>query len=424
MKTSILTRAILLSAVAVHLIYGQHGQQENGRKRRGPERFTSTVSLKTLQRPIPGDTRWEVTVFLLTMNDMLQFIKTDSGYTAEYEISLTLRDDREHLVDTRVLNRKITVHSYAETNAKDLFQREAETFTLLPGAYTLRAVLDDRAASRPLKVEEEITVEGDIPEPIRLSDPLFFYGGKIGPDAFIPDSLTMLPVISRKHQHLYVSSELYLYRPKEDIQVIFSIYDSRNALVRRQTKTLSQGEQRRMLISGIPEALPFGQYSMTLTVTADGAADSVSGGFSVMWSEHTSARPDLTTAVQLMQYLISKKEFKELLQMDQPQQERFLERYWQKNDPDPATETNELQDEFYQRAAFTIAHFTTRDQEGWETDRGKIYILYGPPEHIERPVSRNGFEQYEIWDYPHLHKKFLFIDQNGTGHFTLQSESG
>lgn len=424
MKTPLFIRSILLSIIAVHLLYGQYNHRENAEKRRGSERFAQAITLKTWQRPIPGEDRSEVTVLILTMNDILQFIKTDSGYTSNYEISLSLRDSKNNLLDTRVLTKRKTVGTYAQTNAKDTFQRETVRFRLLPGVYHLLVTLNDRAASIPFKVEEEITVEGAIAKAVRLSSPLFFYAGKNTPDVFLPDSVAIVPSVSEKHRYLYTSSELYLSQANGDINVISSIYDSRNTLVRRQTKSLSLPKGHHQLITGIPEALPFGQYRLTLSVTAGGNADSLSAYFSVLWSKHASTRPDLTTTVQLMQYLLSRHDFKELLQLDTEKQKQFLHRYWQDRDPDPSTARNELQEEFYQRAAFAITNFTASDQEGWETDRGKIYILYGPPETIERPVSQNGFEKFEIWDYPRIRKKFLFVDQNGTGHYILQSETG
>jgi GWxTD domain-containing protein len=85
-----------------------------------------------------------------------------------------------------------------------------------------------------------------------------------------------------------------------------------------------------------------------------------------------------------------------------PEREKFIEQFWLRRDPTPNTQENELKTEHYRRIAYTNDRFgTSSGFPGWKTDRGRVYIMYGPPDEIEtHPSSNNskGFP-YEEWKY-------------------------
>jgi GWxTD domain-containing protein len=62
----------------------------------------------------------------------------------------------------------------------------------------------------------------------------------------------------------------------------------------------------------------------------------------------------------------------------------FIDQFWLRRDPTPGTPENEFKDEHYRRLAYANKHFATvSGAPGWQTDRGHIYILYGPPDEID-----------------------------------------
>ncbi|MCK9212719.1 MAG: GWxTD domain-containing protein [Ignavibacteriaceae bacterium] len=97
-------------------------------------------------------------------------------------------------------------------------------------------------------------------------------------------------------------------------------------------------------------------------------------------------------------------------------------KYWQKYDPTPNSTYNDLMAEFYSRTDYaqkTFSNFTTPD--GILTDRGKIYIQFGPPTSTERTSSLNG-RNLEIWFYKERNKKYYFRDRAGNGNYELVKE--
>ncbi len=91
-----------------------------------------------------------------------------------------------------------------------------------------------------------------------------------------------------------------------------------------------------------------------------------------------------------------RKAFKRLSTDDE--REQFIEQFWLRRDPTPDTEENEFKEEHYRRIAYANEHFAS-GIPGWKTDRGRIYIMYGPPDEIDdhssggtydRPIEEGG----------------------------------
>ncbi|HEY2844671.1 MAG TPA: GWxTD domain-containing protein, partial [Bryobacteraceae bacterium] len=108
-----------------------------------------------------------------------------------------------------------------------------------------------------------------------------------------------------------------------------------------------------------------------------------------------------------------------LLQTDD-QREQFIEQFWVRRDPTPGTEENEFKEEHYRRIAFANDRFTEAIP-GWKTDRGMIYILYGPPDAIDAHAGVPGATYpYESWQYRYIQGmgtdvQFEFVDTTITG---------
>jgi GWxTD domain-containing protein len=103
---------------------------------------------------------------------------------------------------------------------------------------------------------------------------------------------------------------------------------------------------------------------------------------------------------------------------DLPPSERdaFIEEFWKKRDSDPATEVNEFKAEYYKRIEEANHLFSEGGGNGWLEDRGRIYILLGPPwERYAYPRGKTFYgKPTEIWYYGFFPIVFLDDDWNGT----------
>jgi GWxTD domain-containing protein len=74
------------------------------------------------------------------------------------------------------------------------------------------------------------------------------------------------------------------------------------------------------------------------------------------------------------------------------ERDHFIEAFWQRRDPTPDTIENEYKEEHYRRIAYANEHFGA-GIPGWKTDRGRIYIIHGPPDEIESHPSGGTYER-------------------------------
>jgi GWxTD domain-containing protein len=98
----------------------------------------------------------------------------------------------------------------------------------------------------------------------------------------------------------------------------------------------------------------------------------------------------------------------------------FIEQFWLRRDPTVGTTQNEFKEEHYRRIAYANEHFASR-VPGWKTDRGRVYIILGPPDEIESSQSPAPVEN---WRYRYVEGigdgvNIAFADNSMTGDFHL-----
>ncbi len=90
---------------------------------------------------------------------------------------------------------------------------------------------------------------------------------------------------------------------------------------------------------------------------------------------------------------------------------------WREFDPDTSNAYNEIMTEFFRRVDYAIEHFSSpQKQNGFETDRGSVYIRYGEPLKKTKDLTSYDYNR-EIWDYGG--SRFIFIDEKGNGDYKL-----
>jgi GWxTD domain-containing protein len=116
------------------------------------------------------------------------------------------------------------------------------------------------------------------------------------------------------------------------------------------------------------------------------------------------------------------------LQTDK-EREIFIEAFWKQRDPTPGTPRNEFREEHYQRRKYANEYFGRgTPRPGWMTDRGRIYIILGPPQNIEDYADINGVYPVQIWSYagdPNYGLptgfNIIFFKRHGMGDYILYS---
>nr|WP_286670562.1 GWxTD domain-containing protein [Fodinibius salsisoli] len=121
----------------------------------------------------------------------------------------------------------------------------------------------------------------------------------------------------------------------------------------------------------------------------------------------------------MLHYIVNEKTLDQLRSGSESAREQKFRAFWEKRDPTPDTEYNELMAEYYRRIDYAYQNFTTNNTIGYESDQGEIYIKFGPPENKERRFPANG-STIEIWTYPN--RQFVFRATTGFGDFKLVTD--
>ncbi len=128
--------------------------------------------------------------------------------------------------------------------------------------------------------------------------------------------------------------------------------------------------------------------------------------------------------LQQIRYIASQNEWKILKNVPAERMEMAIEDYWSKHEPSPATLQNETRDLFYERVLESDELFTIHKRlVGWKSDRGRIFIRFGPPDEINSEVLPLGHYPVIEWHYYKLNKVFYFLDKTGFGNYTLWNKS-
>jgi GWxTD domain-containing protein len=124
-----------------------------------------------------------------------------------------------------------------------------------------------------------------------------------------------------------------------------------------------------------------------------------------------------------VRYLITRPERRVFVNLPPSERPAFVDEFWKKRDPDPETEENELKTEYFRRIDEANHLFTDGGEPGWLQDRGRIYILLGPPE--QRITYPRGIDFYgkptEIWYYGFF--PITFIDFYWTGNYKYDPDN-
>jgi GWxTD domain-containing protein len=141
-------------------------------------------------------------------------------------------------------------------------------------------------------------------------------------------------------------------------------------------------------------------------------------------------------------YIISKEELELFQQLStNEEREQFIEAFWARRNPSPESLENTFKEEHYRRIAYANEHYAS-GIPGWKTDRGRLYIMWGPPDEIEshptggtydRPMQEGGGStstySWEKWRYRHLEDvgenvEMEFVDESGSGEYHLTMDPG
>jgi GWxTD domain-containing protein len=187
-------------------------------------------------------------------------------------------------------------------------------------------------------------------------------------------------------------------------------------------------------------SFPSGRYKMNVSVFTQGGVEVCSTQKVLYLSNPHIKQPtaDLTTLnandfagmtsdelsqeFREAQYLASTEEMKRFGQLTTEEAKRnFLAKFWSDVQNARGGRTKEARLEYLHRIAVANQRYHGMGKQGWQTDRGRVYLLYGEPDEVERFPNSGDSKPYEIWHYYQIESgvEFDFVDRNGFGNYIL-----
>ena len=226
----------------------------------------------------------------------------------------------------------------------------------------------------------------------------------------------------------FIFFEVYDPARRDTLLWVVNVFDSqKEAVLSFDTLVVASPPSNDVILKVPNQSLPLGDYSLLVrafppdsqAVAADEVLGSTSRFFAVRWEGLPKVVKDLDLAINQVRYIAREGELDELekAQTSEEKQAAFLE-FWKRRDPNPNTPRNERMEEYYRRVAYANKQFS-HYIEGWRTDMGMVYIMFGPPDDVARHPFEVDSKPYEIWRYYKISYEFVFVDQSGFGDYRL-----
>ncbi len=118
-----------------------------------------------------------------------------------------------------------------------------------------------------------------------------------------------------------------------------------------------------------------------------------------------------------VQYIMNRQERKIFLELPDSEKNKFIEDFWERRNPTPGSKENAFKTEYLDRVQKAQDLFHGEGKEGYLTDRGRIYVLFGPPmDRTTYPMDAEGYCR-EIWYYGAF--PVIFIDEHCDGRYLI-----
>jgi GWxTD domain-containing protein len=365
---------------------------------------------------------------LKIMYDDLQFVKVAAdSYRAVYEVSVIILDEDDFQVNGKIWRDTVTVNDFEATNSRLAFHFDEASFNMSPGKYRVSIGVMDLDSRQTSFRKTSMVLRDYSADKLAVSDVLIADGTSVdGSGNLVPHPQVTAP--RREGAKLFAFFEIYHADANtKDYEISYALKNSKGEKVFQGQASVQHAAEITPVILELPNtALAHGVYMIHIDVKDRKQSASTEREITLHWVGIPSNIVDLDQAIEQLRYIAKKDGMKKILSAPPEKRREAFLAFWLQNDPTPGTEANELMDEYYRRVQYTNAHFSNF-REGWKTDMGMVYVIFGPPSDIERnPYNRSTslfggrtVKAYEIWNYYDINRQFVFVDEVGYGEYRL-----
>lgn len=395
-------------------------------------------------------------VYYSVKRDNLTFVKEGDKYVARMNIKTFIFKG-----DSLVVGDDISVEDFV-TSVQEVSSRqklvELSAFQIREGDYRLRVVLTDlnsqksawysdnlhvtpysredlsisqvQLASSIYRVDKSETKFDKnwfrvIPNPSRIYGTglptLYFYaeaynlayGGEATGSAFrvhctVTDTSGKLAVDLKEKRHIKPGSSIVIQNKMNINSLSSGMYTLKVELIDDFTGKMATVDKR-FFIYNVKELIALRKK------------EGVTAAISVVSEYDQMDEKEINKAFEKLRYISTRDERKIFKKLDLEGKRNFMVKFWQRRDPTPNTPSNEYKREYLDLLRYANENFSVGQKEGWKTDRGRVLLLYGKPDQIDRFPSSSDINAYQIWYYYQIEGgvQFVFVDRTDVGDYEL-----
>ncbi len=369
----------------------------------------------------------------------LQFVPEGGNFVAQIDLVMTITDPNSQVAGEESWTRNFSVADLRELKEAGGVVRDQIGFSLKAGLYQVSLAVEDIYGDTQGKVDAPLLV--DDYETASLISSGILFASKVdsadGEGRFVRNGLEVVPRTTRifeVDEPLRFYHEIYNLTPGSDP----GAFDVRYVLLNEEGVPVSdaadhryrKGGESAVLVDSISVmGLPAGRYLFEVqSLDLDSKARTRRQSLVFLQTEEGAGQgltEDQKTSLVYYRHIKWVAEEKDRNTYEALQgvetRDKFLKMFWKRTDPTPSTVVNEKLIEHIRRMRYAHDNFSGgHHQAGFDTDKGRVYVRYGPPSDREYRSAVESVKPYEIWTYDDQGTyEFIFRDRRGVGVYEL-----
>ncbi len=421
-----------------------------------PQNRPSLITFEAVQLFGPDSSKSNVNIHYRIPRGFFIFVRASDPaapkdeFTARGQLQVELFDEKDVSVAREIRPMALTRTSLPQADEQQGDIEGAIAFSLAGGQYRIVFEVDDLESGRSF-LDKKHSVKTQLLsfKSLDLTDPIFaaIDSTKTSGIRYLPFNHGSNVLYGNVHGGLIC--QLYCPQPDSALEIHWKLHgEAENQS--QQIKDLSgthfdivagilnlatkegpvayqaqvSGPTWEILYVPVPlELLESGQYKLELNATVGKDQFKHEVSFRVIWPNRPMSLMDWDIATEALRYIAKPEEMEKIVSSSSEKGLEEFRSFWRKRDPDTTTAYNQIMVEYYRRVDEAIRQFSTvKELDGYKTDRGRIYVLNGPPTKVERSVLP-GQPLRELWTYDNIRKQFVFTEKNKSGNYILTQTS-
>lgn len=366
-----------------------------------------------LSEPLADKENIKVSVHVKIPYTELQFVRSGEHFLARYEVAINLADKDQERIAGSIWSDSLRLSDYKATRKNSNTITAVKSFNVPASEMTINVRVTDLYTKKSSVLSDGVDQSKMYAGELSVGNISIMDNGAEGKSKLLMNE-SFYEIIDTLRFKVRVLGDNHPFKINYELKVKAETKVNKTVLIDHA------GPIDSVLSFSVPLTdMHYSNYTLFFTAEdMKGNRVMTKSNFRVRIRGINFEVENMDDAVKQLTYLASDRQIKEMMTGSENEKTEKFKAFWAALDPTPGTLENELMEEYYRRVAFSIEAFTVV-QEGWRTDRGMIYILFGPPDEIQRGPFELDRKPYQVWEYYLLGKQFIFRDETGFGDFRL-----